>query len=78
MNMWQHLCVGCSYERELSLAVERERSLDQARAQTELDWQRRLEETARQQASQHQALLLQLTSARDQVRGVAGERGRGR
>ena len=68
MAFSKHLPVDCSYERELSLAVERERLLEQAKAQAELDWQRRLEEAERQQAARHQALLHQLTSARDKVR----------
>lgn len=58
---------SCSIRRELSLALERERSVEQSKAQLELDWQQRVGEVERQQSHKHQELIRQLSRARDEV-----------
>ena len=58
-----------SIRRELSLALEREKSVEQSKAQLELDWQQRVEEVERQQSHKDQELIRQLSRARDEVCG---------
>ena len=58
---------SCSIRRELSLALERERSVEQSKAQLELDWQQCVGEVERQQSHKHQELIRQLSRARDEV-----------
>ena len=58
-----------SIRRELSLALEREKSVEQSKAQLELDWQQRVGEVERQQSHKHQQLIRQLSRARDEVCG---------
>ncbi|XP_071106451.1 coiled-coil domain-containing protein 57-like isoform X1 [Haliotis cracherodii] len=55
------------YKRDLSQAAEREASLERGKAQLELDWQRRLEDTDRHQYERSEDLIKKLTSARDQA-----------
>lgn len=55
------------YKQQLSLAVERERSLERDKVQLELDWQRRCEGVEREQYQQAEDLIQGLTAARDQV-----------
>ncbi|XP_059734588.1 coiled-coil domain-containing protein 57 isoform X8 [Bos taurus] len=55
------------YKQQLSLAVERERSLERDKVQLELDWQRRCEGVEREQYQQAEDLIQGLTTARDQV-----------
>ena len=57
----------CSYRRELSLALEREKSVEQSKAQLELDWQQRVGDVERQQSHKHQELIRQLSRAREEV-----------
>lgn len=47
--------------------MEREKSLEQTKAQLELDWQRRCEELERRQYNKSEDLIASLTQARDQV-----------
>ncbi|ELK38338.1 Coiled-coil domain-containing protein 57 [Myotis davidii] len=55
------------YQRELSLAVEREQSLERDKVQLGLDWQRRCEGLERDHYQQHEGLVQGLASARAQV-----------
>nr|XP_058902879.1 coiled-coil domain-containing protein 57 isoform X4 [Kogia breviceps] len=55
------------YKQQLSLAVEREQSLERDKVQLELDWQRRCEGVERAQYQQAEDLIQGLTTARDQV-----------
>uniref|UniRef100_A0A8D2D685 Coiled-coil domain containing 57 n=1 Tax=Sciurus vulgaris TaxID=55149 RepID=A0A8D2D685_SCIVU len=55
------------YKQELSLAVERERSLEREQVQLDLDWQRRCESIERDQIQRSEALVQGLTEARGQV-----------
>ncbi|KAB0367938.1 hypothetical protein FD755_021262 [Muntiacus reevesi] len=55
------------YKQQLSLAVEREQSLERDKVQLELDWQRRCEGVEREQYQQAEDLIQGLTAARDQV-----------
>ncbi|XP_049558345.1 coiled-coil domain-containing protein 57 isoform X5 [Orcinus orca] len=55
------------YKQQLSLAVEREQSLERDKVQLELDWQRRCEGVEREQYRRAEDLIQGLTAARDQV-----------
>ncbi|XP_045425732.1 coiled-coil domain-containing protein 57 isoform X1 [Lemur catta] len=55
------------YKQQLSLAVEREQSLERKQVQLGLDWQRRCDNVERDQIQKSEALVQGLTSARDQV-----------
>uniref|UniRef100_A0A2K6GPZ4 Coiled-coil domain containing 57 n=1 Tax=Propithecus coquereli TaxID=379532 RepID=A0A2K6GPZ4_PROCO len=55
------------YRQQLSLAVEREQSLQREQVQLGLDWQRRCDDVERDQIQKSEALIQGLTSARDQV-----------
>ncbi|MFT7804226.1 coiled-coil domain-containing protein 57 isoform X1 [Arapaima gigas] len=52
---------------QLASAVRREQELEQARAQCELDWQRRCEDAQASQYRRSEELIRSLTQARDQV-----------
>ena len=56
-----------SYKHDLRLAAERERSVERAKAQLELDWQRRVEEREREVCGQQESMIRTLTTARDEV-----------
>ena len=56
-----------SYKKELTLAIERESSLERSRAQLEVDWQRRCEDTEREVYMNQEQLVAGLTKQRDQV-----------
>jgi len=51
----------------LSLAAERENSLERSKAQLELDWQRRIEDIQRQQYEKSEDFVKKLTRSRDEV-----------
>ncbi|KAL1779105.1 hypothetical protein HispidOSU_011518 [Sigmodon hispidus] len=55
------------YKQQLSLAVERERSLERDQVQLGLDWQRRCNDVERGQIQKSETLIQGLTKARDQV-----------
>ncbi|XP_045428205.1 coiled-coil domain-containing protein 57 isoform X1 [Pipistrellus kuhlii] len=55
------------YQRELSLAVEREQSLERDKVQLGLDWQRRCEGLERDHYLQSEGLVQGLASARAQI-----------
>uniref|UniRef100_A0A8C5KHI2 Coiled-coil domain containing 57 n=1 Tax=Jaculus jaculus TaxID=51337 RepID=A0A8C5KHI2_JACJA len=55
------------YKQQLSLAVERERSLERDQVQLGLDWQRRCDDIERDQIQKSEALIQSLTNARAQV-----------
>ena len=47
--------------------MEREASLERSRAQLEVDWQRRCEDTEREVYSKQEQLIIGLTKQRDEV-----------
>lgn len=47
--------------------MEREKALEQAKAQLDIDWQRRCEEMERRQYDKSEDLIVSLTGARDEV-----------
>ncbi|XP_013203032.1 coiled-coil domain-containing protein 57 isoform X1 [Microtus ochrogaster] len=55
------------YKQQLSLAVEREQSLERDQVQLGLDWQRRCDDVERNQIQKSETLIQGLTKARDQV-----------
>nr|XP_016846875.1 PREDICTED: coiled-coil domain-containing protein 57 isoform X2 [Anolis carolinensis] len=55
------------YKQQLSIAAEREESLERAKIQIELDWQRRCETVERNQYQKSEALIQSLSTTRDQI-----------
>ncbi|NP_001381598.1 coiled-coil domain-containing protein 57 isoform 4 [Homo sapiens] len=55
------------YKQQLSLAVERERSLERDQVQLGLDWQRRCDDIERDQIQKSEALIQGLSMAKSQV-----------
>ncbi|XP_052051838.1 coiled-coil domain-containing protein 57 isoform X2 [Apodemus sylvaticus] len=55
------------YKQQLSLAVEREQSLERKQVQLGLDWQRRCDDVERDQIQRSETLIQGLTKAREQV-----------
>lgn len=64
------------YKKELTIAMERESSLERSRAQLEVDWQRRCEDTEREVYMKQEQLMAGLTKNRDQSVALAQERER--
>jgi len=58
------------YKKELTVAMQRESSLEQSRAQLEVDWQRRCEGTEREVYAKQEQLITGLTKQRDEVRTI--------
>ncbi|XP_062605506.1 coiled-coil domain-containing protein 57-like [Saccostrea cucullata] len=64
------------YKKDLTLAVERERSSERSRTQLDLDWQRRLEEKESHQYEKSEDLIKKLTKSRDEALATVKERDR--
>ncbi|KAG5854296.1 hypothetical protein ANANG_G00036300 [Anguilla anguilla] len=64
------------YKRQVAGGVQRERALEQARVQVELDWQRRLEDAQAGHYLKSEELIQGLTQARDQAMAELRERER--
>ncbi|XP_060080442.1 coiled-coil domain-containing protein 57-like [Ylistrum balloti] len=64
------------YKKELSLAAERENSLERSKAQLELDWQRRFEDLERQQYEKSEDFVKKLTRSRDDALATVKEKER--
>ncbi|XP_015211388.2 coiled-coil domain-containing protein 57 [Lepisosteus oculatus] len=64
------------YKQQVTRGVERERGLEQARVQAELDWQRRCEDAEQVQYAKNEELIQGLTQARDQVTAELREKER--
>ena len=59
--------VFTSYKRELEDALDRERALEEAKAQLDLDWQKKVEQNQRQEYHKSEDLIEKLTTAHEQV-----------
>uniref|UniRef100_A0A8C4TKP9 Coiled-coil domain containing 57 n=1 Tax=Erpetoichthys calabaricus TaxID=27687 RepID=A0A8C4TKP9_ERPCA len=55
------------YKRQVSLALEREKGLEQAKVQADLDWQKRYEDAERNQYLKNEELIQGLTAAKDEI-----------
>jgi len=64
------------YKNELKASAEREEKLDKAKAQSELDWQRRCEELENIQYDKSEDLIKKLTVARNEAQALVKERER--
>ncbi|XP_068118421.1 coiled-coil domain-containing protein 57 [Hyperolius riggenbachi] len=64
------------YQQQLAGSVERERLLEQARVQVELDWQKRCEEAEKVQYQKSEALIENLSKAKDQLEAELKEKDR--
>lgn len=64
------------YKKELTVALERESSMERSRAQLEVDWQRRCEDTEREMYNKQEQLIAALTKQRDEAAALAQERER--
>ena len=62
-----YLALSYRYKKELTMALERESSLERSRAQLEVDWQRRCEDTEREVYHKQEQLISGLTKQRDEV-----------
>lgn len=62
------------YKKELTMALERESSLERSRAQLEVDWQRRCEDTEREVYHKQEQLISGLTKQREESAALAKER----
>ena len=51
----------------MSAGLQREKSLEQSKAQLQLDWEGRMEEVERKAYGKHQDIIQQLTQAKDKV-----------
>lgn len=57
----------CRRQKDLTASLEKERGLERARTQLELDWQRRFEEAERIGFEKQEELVTSLTQAKDEV-----------
>ncbi|KAJ8283928.1 hypothetical protein COCON_G00027780 [Conger conger] len=64
------------YKQQLASGVQRERALEQARVQVELDWQRRMEDAQAGHYLKSEELIQGLTQARDQAMAELQEKER--
>ncbi|XP_077315004.1 coiled-coil domain-containing protein 57 isoform X2 [Lithobates pipiens] len=64
------------YQQQLAGSVERERLLEQARVQVELDWQKRCEEIEKTQYQKSEQLIEGLGKAKDQLEAELKEKDR--
>ncbi|KAM3921114.1 coiled-coil domain-containing protein 57 [Leptodactylus fuscus] len=64
------------YQQQLACSLERERILEQARVQAELDWQKRCEQAEKAQYQKSEELIESLTKAKDQLEADAKEKDR--
>ena len=51
----------------MSAGLQREKSMEQSKAQLQLDWEERMEEVERKAYGKHQDIIQQLTQAKDKV-----------
>lgn len=56
------------YKKELEDALDRERALEEAKAQLDLDWQKKFEQSQRQEYHKSEDLIEKISSAHEQVR----------
>ncbi|XP_032065233.1 coiled-coil domain-containing protein 57 isoform X2 [Thamnophis elegans] len=62
------------YKQQLSLEIEKEESLERAKVQGELEWQQRCENAERNQYHKSEALIQNLSTARDQATAALKEK----
>ena len=58
------------FKQELSASLQREKSLEQSKAQLQLDWEGRMEKVERKAYGKHQNIIQQLTQAKDKVNAL--------
>ncbi|XP_066442524.1 coiled-coil domain-containing protein 57 isoform X2 [Eleutherodactylus coqui] len=64
------------YQQQLACSLERERILEQARVQVELDWQKRCEKAEKAQYQKSEELIENLSKAKDQLEAATKEKER--
>ncbi|KAG8565109.1 hypothetical protein GDO81_012716 [Engystomops pustulosus] len=64
------------YQQQLACSLERERILEQARVQVELDWQKRCEQVEKAQYQKSEELIENLTKAKEQLEAETKEKDR--
>ncbi|XP_058025479.1 coiled-coil domain-containing protein 57 isoform X2 [Ahaetulla prasina] len=62
------------YKQQFLLAIEKEESLERAKVQAELEWQQRCENAERNQYHKSEALIQNLSTARDQATAALKEK----
>ena len=55
------------YKKELEDALDRERALEEAKTQLDLDWQKKVGQSQRQEYHKSEDLIEKLTTAHEQV-----------
>jgi len=55
------------YKKELEDALDRERALEEAKAQLDIDWQKKLDQNQRQEYHKSEDLIEKLSTAHEQV-----------
>jgi hypothetical protein len=60
-------CSFVRYKKELEDALDRERALEEAKAQLDLDWQKKFEQNQRQEYHKSEDLIEKISSAHEQV-----------
>ena len=55
------------FKQEVSAGLQREKSLEQNKAQLQLDWEARMEDVERKAYGKHQDIIQQLIQAKDKV-----------
>jgi chromosome segregation ATPase len=56
------------YKKELEDALDRERALEEAKAQLDIDWQKKFDQSQRQEYHKSEDLIEKISSAHEQVR----------
>ena len=69
--MWQIIILR--YKQDLKDALERENALERSKAQLDLDWQRRFEDTERNQYGKSEDLVKKISRGRDEVSIMWGQ-----
>ncbi|XP_069810073.1 coiled-coil domain-containing protein 57 [Dendropsophus ebraccatus] len=64
------------YQQQLACSLERERLLEQARVQVELDWQKRCEKVEKEQYQKSEELIENLSKAKEQLEADMKEKDR--
>ena len=62
-----HFVSPYSFKKGLGAGLTREKTLEQSKAQLQLDWEGRMEEVERRAYGKHQSIIGQLTEAKDKV-----------
>ena len=63
-----------SYKKELEDALDRERALEEAKGQLDLDWQKKVDVNQRQEYHKSEDLIEKISTAHEQVNSIEKEK----